>query len=195
MVFGDTGKQMSMDKSLRFSCIYIKPNDKIFSGDYEDLRISMAIGDFINTMENIEYGILMAIILVAILLFSVTAFNSKKALSICSYIIAVALVIPLAFQSSRLIAAFQISDTASTINGIVGAVSPTLGKYISSATNSNIGWFIFRRILWMLVFLIFATVGIVATMVPKGCGRSFHSAGYKRVSSRKADDRRPSRRR
>lgn len=169
MVFADTSNKMSKDKSLRSSCINIKPNDIICSGDYEDLRISMAIGDFINTMENIEYGILMAIILVAILLFSVTALNSKKALSICSYIIAVALVIPLAFQSSRLIAAFQISDTASTINGIVSAVSPTLGKYLSSATNSNIGWFIFRRILWMLVFLIFATVGIAATMVPKGC--------------------------
>lgn len=132
----------------------------------------LVIGEFIDTMANIEYGILIAILIDAILLFGLASINSKNKLNILSYIIAVALLIPLTFQMSRLIGACYISDTASAINDIVGAVSPTLSKYVSSATSHDIGWFIFRRILWSVVFIGVAGFGIYMTMDKK------HSRGH-----------------
>lgn len=127
----------------------------------------LIIGEFIDTMANIEYGILIAIVIAAILLFSIASVNSKNKLNVLSYIIAAALLVPLTFQMSRLIGACQISDTASAINGIVGVVSPTLSKYVSSATSHDIGWFIFRRILWSVVFIGIAGFGIYITMDKK----------------------------
>lgn len=125
---------------------------------------NLVIGEFIDTMANIEYGILIAIVIVAILLFVIASINSKNKLNILSYIIAAALLMPLTFQMSRLIGVCHISDTASAINDIVGAVSPTLSKYVSSATCHDIGWFIFRRILWSVVFIGIAGFCIYMTM-------------------------------
>lgn len=127
----------------------------------------LVIGEFIDTMANIEYGILIAIVIVAILLFVIVSINSRNKLNVLSYIIAAVLLIPLSFQMSRLVGACHISDTASAINDIVGAVSPTLSKYVSSATSHDIGWFIFRRILWSVVFIVAAGVGLFITMTPR----------------------------
>lgn len=128
---------------------------------------TLVIGEFIDTMANIEYGILIALFLDAILLFMIASINSKKKLSVLSYIIAAALLIPLTFQMSRLIGACQISDDPSVINAIVGTVSPTLSKYVSSATSSDIGWFVFRRILWSIIFMGVAGFCIYVTMDKK----------------------------
>ena len=127
----------------------------------------LVIGEFIDTMANIEYGILIAIVLDAILLFVIASVNTRNKLNVLSYIIAMALLVPLTFQMSRLIGACQISDTASAINEIVGAVSPTLSKYVSSATSHDIGWFVFRRILWSVVFIGIAGFCIYMTMDKK----------------------------
>ena len=122
------------------------------------------IGDLIDTMANIEYGILIAIIIVALLLVVVAFINSSKKLSVLSYLIAAILLIPLTFQTSRLIGACYISDTASAVNDIVGVVSPTLSKYVSSVTSHDIGWFIFRRVMWSVMFIAVGGFGIFVTM-------------------------------
>ena len=110
------------------------------------------LGNAIDTMENIEYGILIAVVIDAILLVSIAASDSKKKLNALSYIIAIVLLVPLAYQMSRLIGACHVSETASAINDLVGAVSPTLSKYVSSATSESVGWFIFRRVMWSVLF-------------------------------------------
>lgn len=122
------------------------------------------IGDMIDTMENIEYGILIAIVIDVLLLLIIASINTKNKLSVLSYIIAGVLLVPLTFQMSRLIGACNISSTTSAINDIVGIVSPTLGKYVSSATKSDIGWFIFRRVMWSVLFIGIAGFCIYATM-------------------------------
>ena len=125
------------------------------------------LGNAIDTMENIEYGILIAIVIDAILLVSIAASDSKKKLNALSYIIAIVLLVPLAYQMSRLIGACHVSETASAINGLVGAVSPTLSKYVSSATSESVGWFIFRRIMWSVLFSGVAGFCIYVTMDKK----------------------------
>ena len=135
------------------------------------------IGTLIDTMANIEYGLLIAIIIDAILLVIISMQNDKAKLSALSYIVALLLLIPLTFQMSRLIGACYTSRTASTINDIVGAVSPTLGRYVSSATKHNVGWFIFRRVMWSAMFLAIGGFCIYATMEsearnPRRRGRS-----------------------
>jgi len=125
------------------------------------------IGELIDTMANIEYGILIAIVLATILLVVIAYINSKNKLNVLSYIIAAILIIPLTFQMSRLIGACHISDTASAINDIVGVVSPTLSKYVSSVTSHDITWFIIRRILWSILFIGVAGFCIFITMDKK----------------------------
>lgn len=125
------------------------------------------IGELVDTMANIEYGILIAIMIVAILLVAIASINSKNKLNVLSYIIAAILLLPLSFQMSCLIGACQISNTATAINDIVGVVSPTLSKYVSSATSHEIGWYIFRRILWSVVFIGVAGFCIYMTMDKK----------------------------
>ena len=121
----------------------------------------------INPMDYIEYGILLAIVLAGVLLFALAALNSRKQLNAVSYIIALVLVIPLTFQMSRLVAACDISSTTSAINEVVNAVSPTLKKYVSSVTTDKIGWYIFRRVFWSVLFMAIGGVGIWITMSPK----------------------------
>lgn len=122
------------------------------------------MGEFIDTMANIEYGLLIAIVLDALLLVVIASVNNRKQLSVLSYIIAVALLVPLTFQMSRLIGACDISSASSTINNLVGIVSPTLSKYVASATSEEIGWFIFRRVMWSVLFIVVAGLGICKTM-------------------------------
>ena len=125
------------------------------------------IGDFIDTMSNIEYGILIAVIIDAVLLATLAYINDKNSLNVLSYVIAAVLLVPLTFQMSRLIGACYISDSATAINNIVGYVSPTLSRYVSSVTSKEIGWFIFRRIMWSVLFVTTAGVCIFMTMDKK----------------------------
>lgn len=127
----------------------------------------MMLGELIDTMTNIEYGLLIAIFVDILLLFVVILFNGSNKLTVLSYVISAILLIPLTFQMSRLIGAIQISNSASSLNEIIGIVSPTLNKYVSSATNQEMGWFIFRRIAWSLLFIGIACSGILVTMDKK----------------------------
>lgn len=122
------------------------------------------IGDLVSTVDNFEYGILIAIVIVALLLFSITFFNKKKKLNVLSFIIAAGLIALLTIQFSRLIGACALSNTTSTINNVIGVVSPTLGKYVTSGTSNEISWFIFRRIMWSVIFLIIGGGCIYITM-------------------------------
>lgn len=137
------------------------------------------IGELIDTMANIEYGILIAIVLDAAMLFLLAASCAKKELNTLSYIIAVVLLVPLSFQMSWMISACEISRATSTLNSIVGAVSPTLSKYVQSATSHEIGWFIFRRVLWSVVFMAVGGVGIYITMDNKKRGGHRPPSGFR----------------
>lgn len=152
------------------------------------------MGEFIDTMANIEYGLLIAIVLDALLLVVIASVNNRKQLSVLSYIIAVALLVPLTFQMSRLIGACDISSASSTINNLVGIVSPTLSKYVASATRDEIGWFIFRRVMWSVLFMLAAGIGICVTMEPKAGVRSRVSSRYERGTGRREGEYRPRRR-
>lgn len=121
-------------------------------------------GEIIDTMANIEYGLLIAICIEVLMLFVVASIKTNSKLNVLSYIIAGILLVPLTYQMSRLVGVCNISNTASTINEIVGVVSPTLSKYVSSVAENNIGWFIFRRIMWSVLFIIIASLSIVSTM-------------------------------
>ena len=125
------------------------------------------IGELINPMAYIEYGVLLAIVLAGVLLFALAALNSRKQLNAVSYIIAMVLLIPLTYQMTRLIAACDISSTASAVRNLVGAISPTLKSYVSSVTTDKIGWYIFRRVFWSVLFMAIGGIGIWITMSPK----------------------------
>lgn len=122
------------------------------------------IGDLIDTVANIEYGILIAVVLTVIVMVVITSMNDKRDFNPLSYIIALVLCAILTFQMSRLIGACQISNAASQVNSIIGMVSPSLSKYISSSTSSEVGWFIARRVLWSVLFIGVAVFGIWTTM-------------------------------
>lgn len=124
-------------------------------------------GEIIDTMANIEYGLLIAICIEVLVLFVVASIKTNSKLNVLSYIIAGILLVPLTYQMSRLVGAFNISNTASTINEIVGVVSPTLSKYVSSVAENNIGWFIFRRIMWSILLIGIAGFCIYVTMDKK----------------------------
>ena len=124
-------------------------------------------GEIIDTMANIEYGLLIAICIEVLMLFVVASIKTNSKLNVLSYIIAGILLVPLTYQMSRLVGAFNISNTASTINEIVGVVSPTLSKYVSSVAENNIGWFIFRRIMWSILLIGIAGFCIYVTMDKK----------------------------
>ena len=125
------------------------------------------IGKIINPMAYIEYGILAAIVLAGILLFALAVLNGRKQLNVVSYIIALVLLMPLTYQMTRLIAACDMSSSASAVTNFVGAISPTLKSYVSSMTTDKIGWYIFRRVFWSVLFMAIGGVGIWITMSPK----------------------------
>lgn len=152
------------------------------------------IGDYIDTMANIEYGLMIAIFIVAILLLVIGSFNTKSKFSIISYVIAFVLLFPLTFQISRLIGALEISRSPDLLSDIVGIVSPTLSKYITSVTSHDIGWFIFRRVMWSIIFIILATIGIINTMEPTQNRRNRVSIRHEKISRRRDTNHRPYRR-
>ena len=125
------------------------------------------ISELIDTMAYFENGILIAIVIDAVLLLTITATNSRKSFNVLSYIIALLLLIPLTYQMSRMAGAFSISSSASTLERIVDEISPTLSNYVSSITDSEIGWFVFRRVMWSAMFMALAGFGIYATMDTK----------------------------
>ena len=135
------------------------------------------IGELIDTLANLEFGILIAIIITVIVMIVIKGMNDRKQFSPLSYIIAIILCILLTYQMSRLLGACEISNIADSINSIIGMVSPSLSKYISSSTNSDIGWFIVRRIFWSILFIGVAGFSICTTMEniarnPRRRGRS-----------------------
>lgn len=120
--------------------------------------------ELIDTMSNIEYGLLIAILLVGLLLFLIASLNSQKNLNVLSYIIGSVLVALLTFQMSRLIGGYEIYRDMARLKNVVNSVSPTFGHVISSLTNEDVGWFIFRRVIWSLIFIIAGCLGIIFTM-------------------------------
>ncbi len=125
------------------------------------------LGKIIDTMASLEYGILISLVIAGLLLFTIAVLNGKKQLNVLSFIIAALLMIPLSFQMSRLIGAYNISTAASNITDVIGLVSPVLKKYASSFTDKEIGWFVFRRVMWSIVFTGTAGVLIYVTMERK----------------------------
>lgn len=115
-------------------------------------------------MANIEYGLLIAILIDALLILCIAALNSKKKLNVISFIIAVILLPLLTYQISRLIGACYLSDAAKQSNAIVGVVNMFLNNHTYTPTKEDIGWFICRRCLWSTLFLVVAGVGIFITM-------------------------------
>ncbi|MDE6647911.1 MAG: hypothetical protein K2K03_08840 [Prevotella sp.] len=120
------------------------------------------IDEIITPMAYIEYGILAAVILASVLLLLFTVLDSRKQLNAVSYVIALLLVFPLTFQTSRLIAVYYLSNTISTIN-LVGV----LNKDMFLAINHEVGWYIVRRVLWSVLFMAIGGIGIWVTMTPK----------------------------
>lgn len=121
------------------------------------------IGELINTT-NVEYGLLIAIVIDAIFLIIIASSNRMKKLNILSFIIAALLLIPLTFQMSHLIGAIKMSNTESFIDNVVYPISPSLKDYFSYGKGRLTGWFFFRRILWSVLFIITAGFCIYATM-------------------------------
>lgn len=120
--------------------------------------------NMIDTMAYIEYGILIAGAIVALLLFALASLNSGKKLNVLSYIIAAVLLALLTFQMSRLVGACDASSASKMVSDVVGLVSPELSEYVSSYTSEELGWFIFRRVLWSVVFTAIAGTCIALTM-------------------------------
>lgn len=145
------------------------------------------MGDYINTMAYIEYGVLIAIIITALLLILVASANSNKKLNPLSYIIAIVLATLLTFQMSRLVCACCLDDAVSDVKNIVGMFSQTAANIIGYTTK-DVGWFVFRRVMWSVLFCAIAGVGIYFTMEtvarnPRRRGRS-----SRRRSDRSYDD-------
>ena len=145
------------------------------------------MGDYINTMAYIEYGVLIAIVITALLLILVASANSNKKLNPLSYIIAIVLATLLTFQMSRLVCACCLDDAVSDVKNIVGMFSQTAANIIGYTTK-DVGWFVFSRVMWSVLFCAIAGVGIYFTMEtvarnPRRRGRS-----SRRRSDRSYDD-------
>ena len=129
------------------------------------------IGSYIDTMANIEYGVMIALAIDVIVLIAVAMMRSRAKLGVLSYLVALVLLAPLTFQMSRLVGACNITSQTSDLAEIVGAFSPTIGRYVSSAADAIAGdeikWLIFRRVMWSLLFILIGGFGIYITMVPK----------------------------
>ena len=145
---------------------------------------------YINTTDYLEYGILIAIALSAAELVCIAAMNGSKKLNPLSYIIAVALCAVLSFQMSRLISACCVSCAVNDAQTVVSLVSPTAANIVCEVTKAStkgIGWFIFRRCLWSVLFMGVAGFVMNITMLPKS-KRSYESADDLFESSQSTDD-------
>ncbi len=148
------------------------------------------MGTFINTTEYIEYGILIAVVLSAAELVCIASMNAGKKLNPLAYIIAVALCALLTFQMSRLIGACYVNSAVNDVQSVVGMFSQTaanmLGHVVKYSTK-EIGWFIFRRCLWSVLFMAVAGFVIYITMLPKS-RKCYGSADDLFESSQSTDD-------
>ncbi len=125
------------------------------------------MGTLINTIEYIEYGILIAIVLSAAEIVCIASMNTGKKLNPLAYIVALALCAILTFQMSRLIGACYVNSAVNDVQSIVGVFSQSaanmLGHVVKYSTK-EIGWFIFRRCLWSVLFMAVAGVLMYITM-------------------------------
>ena len=133
-------------------------------------------------MVNIGYGLLIAIVIVAILLCVLGTMKDRKQLGIISYLIAVLLVGLLTFQMSRLIGVCSLLNKTSELSNLVDTFSPVYGRYVLSATSHDIGWFIFRRIMWSVLFLGIGGFCIYTTMDPNSKRKYSRTTGERTVS-------------
>ena len=137
---------------------------------------------FIDTMAYLEYGILVAVVITVIVLVIIRSMNDRKAFNALSYIIAAVLTAILSFQMSRLIGAYMLNDGATTIGKFVGMFDQTASQLIHYSTK-DVGWFIFRRILWSVIFIAVCGFGIYITMDKKkkkhfGYDDTYDGGGY-----------------
>ena len=148
------------------------------------------LSTLINTTEYIEYGVLIAIILTVAELVCIATANANKKLNPLAYIIAVALCALLTFQMSRLIGACYVNSAVSDVQNVVGMFSQTAANMIGTVTRvstKDIGWFIFRRCLWSVLFMAVAGFVMYITMLPKP-GKRYNSADNLFESSQSTDD-------
>ncbi len=125
------------------------------------------MGTLINTTEYIEYGILIAIVLSAAELVCIASMNTGKKLNPFAYIVALALCAILTFQMSRLIGACYVNSAVNDVQSIVGVFSQSAANILGHAvkySTKEIGWFIFRRCLWSVLFMAVAGVLMYITM-------------------------------
>jgi Na+/melibiose symporter-like transporter len=121
----------------------------------------------INTTEYIEYGILIAIVLSVAELVFIALTNGNKKLNPLAYVVAVALCALLSFQMSRLVGAFYVNSVMDDVQNVVGMFSPTAADVIDAVaqvSTKDIGWFIFRRCMWSVLFMAVAGVVMYVTM-------------------------------
>ena len=121
----------------------------------------------INTTEYIEYGILIAIVLSVAELVFIALANGNKKLNPLAYVVAVALCVLLSFQMSRLVGAFYVNSVMDDVQNVVGMFSPTAADVIDAVaqvSTKDIGWFIFRRCMWSVLFMAVAGVVMYVTM-------------------------------
>ncbi len=152
------------------------------------------MGTLINTTEYIEYGILIAVVLSALELVAVASMNGSKKLNPLAYVIAVALCALLTFQMSRLVGACYVNSAVNDVQSVVGMFSKTAANMIGTVTKvstKQIGWFIFRRCLWSVLFMGVAGFLMYITMekptkrsrdIPRGAqtGRRYTSSSSRR---------------
>ena len=125
------------------------------------------IKELVDIMANMGYGVLIAILLVSLLMFCISLMNSQKKYNVFSYIIGLVLVVFLAYQMSGFIGGYEIYKKVLLIKRLGNTVSPTIGEVISSFTGEDVGWFLFRRIIWSVLFLIAGGFGIYISMDKK----------------------------
>lgn len=122
------------------------------------------ITELIDTFDNLTYGIPIALVITLLMMLVVKATNDKKRFNALSYLIALVVCVLLTYQMSRLVGACRLSDRTEQITGLVEMVSPSLSQYIPAFTGHDLGWFIFRRVVWSLVYLVIGAISIIVTM-------------------------------
>ena len=125
------------------------------------------LGDLINTTDYIEYGILIAIVLSAAELVCIATMNASKKLNPLAYVVALALCALLTFQMSRLIGACNVNNPVNEVQSFVGIFSQSAADWLGSVASispEDIGWFIFRRCMWSILFMLVAGAVMYITM-------------------------------
>lgn len=114
-------------------------------------------------------GILIALVLTVLLLFAIYSATNKKnqKFSLLSFIIAIPVLVLLSYQMSLLVGAITILNDSYDITSIVSLFSVDFAGMIDSEIESSLGWYIFRRSLWTILFLSIGGAGIVLTMDKK----------------------------